>query len=115
MVLVLVYLGVYAAGLLLAQWFTSARRAMGQGLAVGLTSAVAGLTLWLLVGSGLTEPWIAIAMAGTIVVPSALLGLGLGLGGFLAFTKGDRDWRFYLSRLVTATPFAIGILTVFAS
>lgn len=75
---------------------------------MGLAALVAAMTLWLLTNAGLIAPWIGIAMAGAIALPAAMLGLGLAIGGLVGVTAAQRDWRFHVSRLAAAIPFALG-------
>ena len=83
MLLLLLYCGFYLSGLLFARWMTQPGQALTIGLAITVSAGVAALTLWLLSQAGFTEPWLSIAMIGTIAVPALMIGLGLIAGWWI--------------------------------
>ena len=87
MLLLVLYCGFYLSGLLIARWLTHPRQALVSGSAGATAAFVAALTLWLLTHPAFIEPWLAIAMVGTIAIPALMMGLGL-LAGWLLRHKG---------------------------
>jgi len=83
MLLLVLYCGFYLSGLFIAQLLTLRRQALISGIATTLAAVVAALTLWLFTQSTLIEPWLAIAMIGTIALPALMLGLGLLAGWWI--------------------------------
>lgn len=114
MLLVLALLAFYLGSLAMAFAFTHARQAVVQGVGLFAIACVAALTLWVLMRTGLIEPWLSIAMTGVIALPGGLIGLGLGLGGLVRIAARDRGWKLGLACLGAATPVVLGLYAAFA-
>ena len=114
MLLALALLAFYLSSLAVAFAFTLARQAVVQGIGLCAVAGVATLTLWLLMRSGLVEPWLSIGMIGVIALPGGLIGLGLALGGLVRITAQHRGWQHGLACVCAATPAVLGIYAAFA-
>lgn len=99
MLLLLLICGFYLFGLLIARGVTRTRQAGVSGIAVGAAALVATLTLWLLARTAMIEPWLAIAMIGTVALPALMIGAGLLAGSWIRHSHGSR-----LSWMVAALP-----------
>lgn len=115
MLFLTVICGFYLFGLLMAHWVTLPRQALVSGLGTMIAAGFAGVTLWLLTQTGMTEPWVAIAMASTIALPALMIGLGLSLGWAMRVTSQKRDWRYGLACATAAAPCAASLAAAFAS
>ena len=91
MLLLFLYNGFYISGLLLARWMTRPQQALRSGIATALAGVVACFTLWALTTIELIEPWLAIAMAGTIGLPALMMGLGLLAGWWVRRCEGSAN------------------------
>ena len=108
MLLLVLYCGFYLSGLLIARWLTYPRQALVSGIAVASAALVAALTLWLLTQPPFIEPWLAIAMVGTIAIPALMMGLGL-LAGWLLRHKG---WSVITVGTAAVVPIATVLLAL---
>lgn len=108
MVLFLLLCGFYLFGLLIARGLTIARQAWVSGTAMCAAAGVATLTLWLLAKTGMIEPWLAVAMIGTVTLPALMIGLGLLAGAWLRSSD-----RALLARICAAAPVAATLLIPF--
>ncbi|MCL3881507.1 hypothetical protein [Marivita sp. GX14005] len=90
MILIL-YLAFYLFGLAMGRALNLPRQAFVIGSGISAAGLSAGLTLWLLARTALIEPWLAIAMIGTIALPALMIGLGLLAGWLMRRSAGK--WR----------------------
>lgn len=103
MVLFLLLCGFYLFGLLIARGLTLLRQAWVSGTAMCVAAGVASLTLWLLAKTALVEPWLAVAMIGTVTLPALMIGLGLLAGAWLRARSGAPVVRALAALPVLAT------------
>jgi hypothetical protein len=109
MLLLVLYCAFYLSGLLIARWLTLTRQALVSGIATTLAALVAAFTLWLLTQSSLIDPWLAIAMIGTIALPALMLGLGLLAGGWIRQSGKSR----FAMAFAALPPLATVLVSVF--
>ena len=106
--LLLLLCGFYLFGLLIARGLTMPRQALVSGAAMTAAAGIASLTLWLVAKSGFIEPWMAVAMIGTVALPALMIGLGLLAGGWVR-----RSGASPLALMFAALPFAATLLIPF--
>ncbi|MCK0151467.1 hypothetical protein MWU54_15600 [Marivita sp. S6314] len=110
MPILILYCGFYLSGLLIARWLTLPRQALVSGIATTVSACVAALTLWLITVAGFVEPWLSIALAGTVGLPALMMGLGLLAGAWIRYSA-----NVLLPGLAAASPVVIAVLLTLTS